>query len=46
MKTIILFAVIILVGLIGVLAANSFDGQGESEAAAVRANVGCALGDC
>jgi hypothetical protein len=47
MKTIILFAVIILLGLVGVLLANALgEGEGDTAASASRANVLCAFGDC
>lgn len=46
MKTIILFAVIILFGLVGVLVTNSFDGSEDSEASAIRASLRCFFVDC
>gem|GEM_PF-898747 len=46
MKTIILFASIILVGLVGVLITNSFDNSEDSQANVIRAQARCALVDC
>jgi len=47
MKTIILFAIIILIGLVGVLIANALgQKEGEADASTARANTLCDFEDC